>query len=153
MKPSNFEYLAPRSQDEALAALAQHGDDAKVLAGGHSLLPLMKLRLANPPVLVDINRIPDLDYIREDQTVGRLRIGALVRNADLAYDSEFAKRFPNVAEALLSGCPHVRVLATSREPLRIRGEAVWRVPSLAAPDPRRLPAEELHRVAARALPQ
>ena len=65
MIPASFKYAAPGSVLEAIDLLRTN-EDAKVLAGGHSLLPLMKLRLANPPVLVDINRIPGLDYIRED---------------------------------------------------------------------------------------
>src|SRR6266851_3051998 len=75
MIPASFRYAAPRSVAEAVDLL-RGNEDAKVLAGGHSLLPLMKLRLANPPVLVDINRIPNLNYIREDAQLGRLRIGA-----------------------------------------------------------------------------
>ncbi|HKB46733.1 MAG TPA: FAD binding domain-containing protein, partial [Ktedonobacterales bacterium] len=78
MIPASFRYAAPRSVAEAVDLL-RGNEDAKVLAGGHSLLPLMKLRLANPPVLVDINRIPNLNYIREDAQLGRLRIGALAR--------------------------------------------------------------------------
>jgi carbon-monoxide dehydrogenase medium subunit len=81
MIPAAFKYAAPGSVEQAIELLATN-QDAKVLAGGHSLLPLMKLRLAMPPVLVDINRIPDLDYIREDERLGRLRIGALVRHND-----------------------------------------------------------------------
>ena len=73
--------------------LGQH-EDAKVLAGGHSLLPLMKLRLAMPPVLVDINGIPDLDYLREDQQLGRLRIGALVRHHDFEVSDLIRDRYP-----------------------------------------------------------
>jgi carbon-monoxide dehydrogenase medium subunit len=65
-----------------------------VLAGGHSLLPLMKLRLATPSVLVDINRIPDLDYIREDESIGRLRIGALTRHIDVENSTLIRERYP-----------------------------------------------------------
>ena len=67
MIPSKFEYVRPRSLDEAFAALAEHGDDAKILAGGHSLIPMMKLRLAEPGVLVDISRLPDLAGITFDE--------------------------------------------------------------------------------------
>ena len=81
MIPASFRYAAARSVAEAVDLLKNH-EDAKVLAGGHSLLPLMKLRLANPPVVIDINRIPDLNYMREDPQIGRLRIGALVRHND-----------------------------------------------------------------------
>jgi carbon-monoxide dehydrogenase medium subunit len=73
-------------------------DDAKVLAGGHSLLPLMKLRLANPPVLVDINRIPGLDYIREDPQMARLRIGALARHIDFERSDLIRDRYPMLWE-------------------------------------------------------
>jgi carbon-monoxide dehydrogenase medium subunit len=78
--PSRFDYAVPQSVDEAVAMLAEHGDQAKVLAGGQSLIPLMKLRFAAPEVLVDINRIEQLRGLtRED---GYLRIGALVRHAE-----------------------------------------------------------------------
>jgi carbon-monoxide dehydrogenase medium subunit len=78
---------------EAVNLLASHSD-AKVLAGGHSLLPLMKLRLATPPVLVDINRIPGLDYIREDQPSGELRVGALARHIDFERSDLIYARYP-----------------------------------------------------------
>jgi aerobic carbon-monoxide dehydrogenase medium subunit len=78
MKPAAFDYHAPRSVDEAVELLAAHGDDAKVLAGGQSLVPAMNFRLARPAVLVDINRIAELDFcIASD---GALRIGALTRH-------------------------------------------------------------------------
>jgi carbon-monoxide dehydrogenase medium subunit len=76
--PASFEYFAPTSLEEALSVLERYGDEAKVLAGGQSLIPLMKLRFAAPRVLVDINRIGGLDGLRED--AGALRIGALVRH-------------------------------------------------------------------------
>src|SRR5262245_65987736 len=65
MYPASFDYKRPATVDEAVALLTQHGDDAKVLAGGHSLIPAMKLRLARPKVVVDIGRIANLNYIRE----------------------------------------------------------------------------------------
>lgn len=74
MIPAQFDYIAARSLDEALSLLSKHKDNAKLLAGGHSLLPAMKLRLANPGVLIDIARIKDLAYIREEG--GQVRIGA-----------------------------------------------------------------------------
>ncbi|HKW76665.1 MAG TPA: xanthine dehydrogenase family protein subunit M [Terriglobales bacterium] len=74
MFPANFDYVAAKSLDEAVSLLAKHKDDAKLLAGGHSLLPAMKLRLMQPTVLIDISRIKDLSYIREEG--GRIRIGA-----------------------------------------------------------------------------
>jgi aerobic carbon-monoxide dehydrogenase medium subunit len=90
--PASFRYAAPGSVLEAIDLLRTH-EDAKVLAGGHSLLPLMKLRLANPPVLVDINRIPGLDYIREDPQIGRLRIGALARHIDFERSDLIRNRY------------------------------------------------------------
>ena len=75
MIPPRFEYFAPSSVDEAVQLLDRFGGEAKVLAGGQSLLPVMKLRLAEPKALIDINRIPDLSYIREDAK--SLRIGAI----------------------------------------------------------------------------
>jgi CO/xanthine dehydrogenase FAD-binding subunit len=81
VKPPPFEYAAPESLDEALALLAEHGDEAKVLAGGQSLVPLLNFRLARPALLVDVNRVSELDYLREN---GSLRIGALARQAALA---------------------------------------------------------------------
>jgi carbon-monoxide dehydrogenase medium subunit len=91
--PATFRYAAARSVDEAVAALSVN-PDAKVLAGGHSLLPLMKLRLTTPPVPVDINRIHGLDYIREDPETGGLRVGALARHVDLERSSLMELRYP-----------------------------------------------------------
>ena len=79
MKPAAFRYEAPRTRDAAIAAIAAHGDDAKVLAGGQSLVPAMNFRLARPAVLIDINRVPDLSAITPDGAM--LRIGALARHA------------------------------------------------------------------------
>jgi carbon-monoxide dehydrogenase medium subunit len=76
--PAAFDYIAARSADEALAHLQKHGADARVLAGGQSLVPAMRFRLARPAVLVDINRVHDLDYIRMD---GALTIGAIARDS------------------------------------------------------------------------
>ena len=95
MIPASFRYAAPQTVDEAVNLLRSH-DEAKVLAGGHSLLPLMKLRLANPPVIVDINRIPGLDYIREEGDT--LRIGALVRHADIQNSPLIRERYPLLFE-------------------------------------------------------
>src|SRR4051812_40747414 len=81
MYPASFDYIAPTTLDEALALLAERGDDVKVLAGGQSLIPLMKLRFAQPNTLVDINRIAGLDTI--DTPNGYLRIGALARHNDV----------------------------------------------------------------------
>ena len=81
MKPAPFEYADPRSLDDALAQLARHGDDAKVLAGGQSLVPMLNFRLARPAVLIDINRVGGLDGLAESG--GTLRLGALVRQRAL----------------------------------------------------------------------
>ena len=97
MFPSEFEYVAPSSLDEALAVLAERGDDAKVLAGGQSLIPLMKLRFAAPALIVDVNRIPGLDTLAEDG--GALRVGALVRNRTLARSDLVTTRYPTMAAA------------------------------------------------------
>jgi carbon-monoxide dehydrogenase medium subunit len=81
MKPAPFDYADPRSLDDALALLARHGDDAKILAGGQSLVPMLNFRLARPAILIDINRVGGLDGLAE--TGGALRIGALVRQRTL----------------------------------------------------------------------
>jgi carbon-monoxide dehydrogenase medium subunit len=81
MYPPRFDYVAPTTVDEVLAVLAERGDEAKVLAGGQSLIPMMKLRFAFPEMLVDVNRVPGLDYI--DDSDGQLRVGALVRHNDV----------------------------------------------------------------------
>jgi CO/xanthine dehydrogenase FAD-binding subunit len=80
VKPAPFEYAAPETIDEALALLAEHGDDATVLAGGQSLVPLLNFRLVRPALVVDLNRIAELDYVHEN---GGVRIGALARQAAL----------------------------------------------------------------------
>jgi len=84
--PPEFDYVAPDSLEEVLQALADGGEDAKLLAGGHSLLPLMKLRLAAPTLLVDLRRVPDLRGARRDN--GALRIGAMTRHADVQDNAE-----------------------------------------------------------------
>ncbi len=81
MIPAGFEYHAPKSLEEALRLLGRHGDEAKLLAGGHSLLPLMKLRLAAPRYVIDLGRIRGLRYLREDD--GRIAIGAMATHSDI----------------------------------------------------------------------
>ena len=81
MIPPAFEYLRPKTLPEAVGLLQQHGDDAKILSGGQSLIPMMKLRLARPSHLIDINRIAGLSYIKEDG--GFLKIGGLTREAEI----------------------------------------------------------------------
>lgn len=97
MYPAAFEYVAAGSVEEALAALSEHGDEARILAGGQSLIPMMKLRLAFPGVLVDINRIPGLDGI--EQVDGHLEFGALVRHNDVVRSELVAERNVTVADA------------------------------------------------------
>jgi carbon-monoxide dehydrogenase medium subunit len=89
MYPPKFDYLAPRGLEEVLSVLAERGDEAKILAGGQSLIPLMKLRFADPGTLVDINRLAGFDAL--DEVDGRLRVGALVRHNDVV-DSEVVAR-------------------------------------------------------------
>jgi aerobic carbon-monoxide dehydrogenase medium subunit len=97
MYPAEFEYFAPRTVNEALQLLDRYGDDAKILAGGQSLLPMMKLRIATPRYLIDINRIDGLDGLR--QQGHRLVIGALCRHADLAASSVVRERLPLLFDA------------------------------------------------------
>jgi carbon-monoxide dehydrogenase medium subunit len=97
MYPARFEYHAPASVDEALELLERYGDEGKVLAGGQSLIPLMKLRFASPRALVDINRIAGLDSIQEDD--GFLSIGALVRHKDCERSDALKGRFGVLADA------------------------------------------------------
>jgi len=96
MIPSAFDYFAPRSLEEALQLLAQHGPEAKLLAGGHSLLPLMKLRLAAPRVLIDLGKVGGLSYIREDG--GRIAIGAMTTHAEIEHSDLLKRRAPLLAE-------------------------------------------------------
>ncbi len=111
MIPAAFEYHAPTSIIEASALLARLGEDAKILSGGQSLIPLMKLRLANPQHLVDINGIPGLSFIREAE--GFLRIGALTRESDLEESELIRTRYPLIHDtSQVIADPVVRNLAT-----------------------------------------
>ncbi len=111
MLPSRFEYHRPETLDEALELLAEHGDEAKALAGGQSLIPLMKLRLAPPRHLIDINGLPGLAYVREDG--GALRIGGLTREADLEESDIVKSRYPLLFDTCkVIADPIVRNLAT-----------------------------------------
>ena len=98
MYPSRFRYEAPQSIAEAIALLREHGDEAKVLAGGQSLVPLMKLRFASPELIVDINNLPGLGYHQEDPD-GTIRIGALCRHADLERSALLKSKQPVMAAA------------------------------------------------------
>ena len=104
MKPAPFEYFRPHTLDEALSLLAEHGTDAKPLAGGQSLIPAMNFRLATPSVLVDLNAIPRLAYVAYLQgSPGGLNIGGMTRQRDLERSADVATRVPLMAEAM----PHV----------------------------------------------
>ena len=108
MYPSRFRYEAPRTIDEAISLLSEGSADAKVLAGGQSLIPLLKLRFASPELLVDINEIPDLDYHRTASD-GSLHIGALCRHATLERSGLLAAEQPTMtAAAPLIADPIVR---------------------------------------------
>lgn len=107
MIPAAFDYVRADSVDAALAALAEHGDEAKLLAGGHSLLPLMKLRLAAPSVLVDVGRLDDLRYIND--AGDHIAIGALTRHRDLEISALLSSTAPLLAHAAGHvGDPQVR---------------------------------------------
>jgi aerobic carbon-monoxide dehydrogenase medium subunit len=111
MIPPSFEYLRPQNIPEALALLEQHGDDAKILSGGQSLIPMMKLRLARPAFLIDINRIAGLSYIKEEG--GFLKIGGLTREADLESSSLIRTKYPLLFDTCgVIADPQVRNLAT-----------------------------------------
>ena len=97
MIPAQFDYIAPTTLDEAVALLSQHADDAKVLAGGHSLIPAMKLRLAQPQLLVDIGRIKGLSYIREEG--GQIRIGAMTTHYQIESSARLREICPLLPEA------------------------------------------------------
>jgi carbon-monoxide dehydrogenase medium subunit len=111
MIPPAFEYLRPKTIPEAIGFLQQYGDDAKILSGGQSLIPMMKFRLARPGYLIDINRISGLSYIREDG--GYLKIGGLTREADLEHSPLIRSKYPIILDtARVIADPQVRNLAT-----------------------------------------
>lgn len=98
MKPAPFEFYRPRDLGEALALLASHGEDAKILAGGQSLVPMMNLRVVSPAILIDINRVPTLSGIR--MTDHGIAIGAMTRQKDVLGDAVIRRDAPLIAEAL-----------------------------------------------------
>lgn len=102
MKPAPFEYHSPKALDEALSLLSQHGFDAKILAGGQSLVPTMNFRLAQPSVLIDLNRIAELFYIQQQNGDG-LRIGAMTRQREVERSPIVAQVAPLIAETM----PHI----------------------------------------------
>ena|SRR5215471_6302514 len=111
MIPPSFEYLRPKTIPEAIAMLQQHGDAAKILSGGQSLIPMMKLRLARPGYLIDINRISGLSHIKEEG--GYLKIGGLTREAELEVSPVVRSKYPIIVDtAHVIADPQVRNLAT-----------------------------------------
>lgn len=111
MIPSNFDYVAPGTLQEAIQFLGEHGEDAKILAGGHSLIPLMRFRLANPRYLVDLNRLTGLEYIRESGSY--LHIGALTRYTDVGSSQLIRSRYSALSDAATHiADPLVRNLGT-----------------------------------------
>ena len=101
MKPAPFEYYVPDSIEQALDLLREHGESARLLAGGQSLVPTMNFRVVQPGVLIDLNRVEELKYIREEDAT--LRIGAMTRERELEVDPVIARKTPLLAEAM----PHV----------------------------------------------
>ena len=101
MKPAPFDYHVPGSIEEAIALLQEYGDDAKLLAGGQSLVPAMNFRVVQPSVLIDLNHVKELDYIQENGQV--LRIGAMTRERTLELDPRLGRWSPLLVEAM----PHV----------------------------------------------
>src|SRR6516162_10548080 len=111
MIPPAFEYLRPTTITQAIAFLQQYGDDAKILSGGQSLIPMMKLRLARPAYLIDINRIPGLSYIKEED--GHLKIGGLTREAEVESSPLIRSKFLIILDtAQVIADPQVLNLAT-----------------------------------------
>jgi len=107
MIPAAFDYVSPKTLQEAVGELQKHGQEAKVLAGGHSLIPLMKLRLSTPSWLVDIGRIGNLNYIREED--GHIAIGALATHHDIEFSDLIKSKLPLLASAASQiGDPQVR---------------------------------------------
>ena len=103
MKPRPFDYVRPDTVEEAVAILAEHGDDARILAGGQTLLAMLNLRVVEPVILVDITRIPELDVIREIDTHGhggKIEVGAAVTQNRLMAWPALAQKVPLLAAAL-----------------------------------------------------
>jgi len=111
MIPPAFEYLRPQTIPEAIALLEQYGDDGKILSGGQSLIPMMKLRIARPAYLIDINRISGLSYVKEEG--GFLKIGGLTREAELESSPLVLAKYPILVDTThVIADPQVRNLAT-----------------------------------------
>ena len=111
MIPPTFDYLQPKTIPEAIAMLQQYGDDAKILSGGQSLIPMMKLRIARPAYLIDINRIAGMSYVKEED--GQLKIGGLTREAELESSPLVRSKYPIILDTTrVIADPQVRNLAT-----------------------------------------
>jgi aerobic carbon-monoxide dehydrogenase medium subunit len=111
MIPQSFQYESPGTMADAISMLQKYGDEAKILSGGHSLIPMMKLRLATPEYLIDINGIPGLSYIKEEN--GILKIGSLTREAEIEHSDLLKKHFPIFADVTkLIADPQVRNRST-----------------------------------------
>ena len=111
MIPPSFEYLTPSKISDAIAMLQKHGEEAKILAGGHSLIPAMRLRLSEPGYLIDISGIQGLDYILEES--GQLRIGAMTREASLEESQIVREKYPLLLDTVkMIADPSVRNVAT-----------------------------------------
>ena len=129
MKPAKFDYYDPKSLEEALALLDCNPDDAKVLAGGQSLMPLLNMRLARPNIVVDINQIKELNYVRASD--GGIAIGAIARQRALQTETLIAERVPILQEAAYY-IAHRRFVAAApsaaalRTPTRRRSCRRWR---------------------------
>jgi carbon-monoxide dehydrogenase medium subunit len=98
MKPAPFDYVVPASLDEALVVMAEHGFDAKLLAGGQSLVPVMNFRLAQPTMIVDLNQLTELSHVRREGDV--VRLGAMVRHRTLEFDQTIAESLPLLHETM-----------------------------------------------------
>ena len=114
MIPTQFDYVAAKSLDEAISLLHKHKDDAKLLAGGHSQIPAMKVRLAQPQVLIDISRIKDLSYIREDK--GQIHIGSMTTHYQIESSDLLRRACPLLGRG--------RIVRESRE--RFWKMSLWR---------------------------
>ncbi|MCZ6901036.1 MAG: xanthine dehydrogenase family protein subunit M [Bacteroidetes bacterium] len=111
MIPASFDYHCPSTLQEAFALAQEYGENAKYMSGGHSLIPMMKLRLASPEHIIDIGRIDGLSYIKEED--GLLKIGALTTEADLEFSPLLQEKYPIITDAVkLIGDPSVRNKAT-----------------------------------------
>ena len=124
MIPPAFDYVRPASLEEAIKALVDGGEDAKLLAGGHSLIPAMKLRIARPGTLVDIGRIGGLSYVREDGDA--IAIGALTRHHDVAASDVLRRRCAIMSSAEVAGrpCQKRQWLVDQARPIADEGDSI-----------------------------